>query len=47
MKYKQFSKQEILKREEYYCNEKAQKLYEFLKSKNDEIDCYYNPENDE
>ena len=37
MKYKQFSKQEILKREEYYCNEKAQKLYEFLKSKNDDI----------
>ena len=37
MKYKQFSKQEILKREEYYCNEKAQKLYKFLKSKNDDI----------
>ena len=37
MKYKQFSKQEILKREEYYCNEKAQKLYKFLKSKNDNI----------
>lgn len=37
MKYKQFSKQEILKREEYYCNEKAQKLYKFLKSKNKNI----------
>ncbi len=37
MKYKQFSKQEILKREEYFCNEKAQKLYKFLKSKNDNI----------
>ena len=37
MKYKQFSKQEILKREEYYCNEKAQKLYKFSKSKNDNI----------
>lgn len=37
MKYKQFSKQEILKREEYYCNEKAQKLYKFLKSKNNNI----------
>lgn len=37
MKYKQFSKQEILQREEYYCNEKAQKLYEFLKSKNNNI----------
>ena len=37
MKYKQFSKQEILKREEYLCNEKAQKLYQFLKSKNDDI----------
>ncbi len=37
MKYKQFSKQEILKREEYYCNEKVQKLYKFLKSKNDNI----------
>lgn len=37
MKYKKFSKQDILKREEYYCNEKAQKLYKFLKSKNDNI----------
>lgn len=37
MKYKQFSKQEILKREEYYCNEKAQTLYKFLKSKNNNI----------
>lgn len=37
MKYKQFSKQEILQREEYYCNEKAQKLYKFLKSKNNNI----------
>ena len=37
MKYKQFSKQEILKREEYYCDEKAQKLYKFLKSKNSNI----------
>lgn len=37
MKYKQFSKQEILKREEYFCNEKAQKLYQFLKLKNENI----------
>lgn len=37
MKYKQFSKQEILKREEYFCNEKSQKLYKFLKSKNENI----------
>ncbi len=37
MQYKQFSKQKILKREEYYLNEKAKKLYEFLKSKSDTI----------
>lgn len=37
MKYKKFSKQEILKREEYYYDEKAQNLYKFLKSKNDDI----------
>ena len=37
MKYKQFSKKEILERKEYYCNEKAQKLYKFLKSKNNNI----------
>lgn len=37
MKYKQFSKQEILKREEYFVSEKGQKLYQFLKSKNDNI----------
>ena len=37
MKYKQFSKQELLKREEYLFDEKAKKLYKFLKSKNDSI----------
>ena len=37
MKYKQFSKQEILNREEFYCNEEAQKLYKFLMSKNGSI----------
>lgn len=37
MKYKKFSKQEILKREEYFCDERAQKLYQFLKLKNDNI----------
>lgn len=37
MRYKQFSKQEILKREEYYYDERAKKIYEFLKSKNDNI----------
>lgn len=37
MKYKQFSKQEILKREEYFVSEKAQELYKFLKSKNNNI----------
>lgn len=37
MKYKQFSKQELLKREEYLYDERAKKLYEFLKSKNDNI----------
>ena len=35
MKYKQFSKQELLKREEYLYDERAKKLYKFLKSKND------------
>ena len=37
MKYKQFSKQELLKREEYLYDERAKKLYKFLKSKNDNI----------
>lgn len=37
MRYKQFSKQELLKREEYYYDERAKKLYGFLKSKNDDI----------
>lgn len=37
MKYKQFSKQELLKREEYLYDERAKKLYNFLKSKNDNI----------
>lgn len=37
MKYKQFSKQELLKREEYLYDERAKKLYKFIKSKNDNI----------
>ena len=37
MRYKKFSKKEILKREEYYFDEKAQKLYKFLKTKNDNM----------
>ena len=37
MKYKQFNKQELLKREEYLYDERAKKLYKFLKSKNDNI----------
>ena len=37
MKYKQFSKQEPLKREEYLYDERAKKLYNFLKSKNNNI----------
>ena len=37
MKYKQFSQQELLKREEYLYDERAKKLYKFLKSKNDNI----------
>lgn len=37
MKYKQFSKQELLKREEYLYDERAKKLYKFLKSKNNNI----------
>lgn len=37
MKYKKFSKQEILKREEYFVSEKGKKLYKFLKSKNSNI----------
>lgn len=37
MKYKQFSKQELLKREEYLYDERAKKLYKSLKSKNDNI----------
>lgn len=38
MKYKKFSKQELLRREEYLYDERAKKLYNFLKSKNDNID---------
>ena len=34
MKYKQFSRQELLKREECLYDERAKKLYKFLKSKN-------------
>ena len=34
MRYKQFRKQEILKREEGFYDERAQKLYKFLKAKN-------------
>lgn len=37
MKYKQFSKQEILKREEYLWNERTKKLYNFIKTKNKNI----------
>lgn len=37
MRYKQFSKQEILKREEYLWDANAKKIYEFLKNKNDRI----------
>ena len=37
MKYKQFCKQEILSREEYLYDERAEKLYKFIKSKNDNI----------
>ena len=37
MRYKQFSKHELLKREEYLYDERAKKLYKFLKSKNDNI----------
>lgn len=37
MRYKQFSKQEILKREEYLWDANAKKIYEFLKNKNDNI----------
>lgn len=37
MRYKQFSKQELLEREEYLYDERAKKLYKFLKSKNDNI----------
>ena len=37
MRYKQFSKQELLKREEYLYDERAKKLYKFIKSKNDNI----------
>lgn len=37
MTYKEFSKQEILKREEYFENENSKKLYQFIKSKNDNI----------
>lgn len=34
LRYKQFSKQEILKREEDFYDDRAQKLYKFLKTKN-------------
>ena len=37
MVYKEFSKQEILTREEYFENENSKKLYQFMKSKNDNI----------
>ncbi len=37
MKYKQFSKQEILKREEYLWNERTKKMYNFIKTKNKNI----------
>jgi hypothetical protein len=37
MKYKQFSKQEVLKRDEYLDDKNAEKLYKFLKSKNNNI----------
>ena len=37
MKYKKFPKAEILKREEYFVNQKGHRLYQFLKSKNDTI----------
>ena len=37
IEYKQFSQQELLKREEYLYDERAKKLYEFLKSKNCDI----------
>lgn len=37
MKYKLCNKQELLKREEYLYDERAKKLYKFLKSKNDNI----------
>lgn len=37
MMYKPFSKEEILKREEYLWDARLQKLYQFLKSKNEEL----------
>lgn len=37
MRYKLCNKQELLKREEYLYDERAKKLYKFLKSKNDNI----------
>lgn len=33
MKYKQFSKQELLKREEYLYDDRAKKFYKFIKLK--------------
>lgn len=37
MRYKHFTKPELLKREEYFVNKKGQKLYQFLKFKNDNM----------
>lgn len=37
MQYKQFPKQEILKREEYLWDERTQTLYNYVKSKNNDI----------
>ena len=37
LRYKQFSKQEILNREEDFCDERTKKLYQFLKTKNPNI----------
>lgn len=37
MQYKEFNKQEILKRQEYVWDKKTQELYDFIKSKNSNI----------
>lgn len=37
LRYKRFPKEEILKREEYFVNLKGKKLYQFLRSKNNDI----------